>query len=676
MRDMESGNVSQGELKKRLEGFNASVSDKQQVAIAAFRFAERFKDYQPLLSIPNVYAGTVADVDSRRMDAWRNVITGGNPAEAISGLLLYGKEQAIDKFTKLHEAVLYKKTLQIGSEDLFGIENQENRILREGFAVMDEYAALNKILARMDRGADKEDIDFLKQFSTRKDAENFIKTRMEDLRKSFLAFEWFMTRDVHPMYGGAYPQYREGLNAASFNAGVSTLKQSWIDNMWGSYRRENIESYPSGLNWALDWLSRETIRLHLPLQQAFTHAVRFEEKMSKGVANPYEIRYEADENVKKGLEDIGITYRVTRDKDNATLYGRFVEPGTIRGPSEQFMQQQGLNIGYTLSGMFANLGSGSKVGFAGVAALFGGPVLAAIPGAYYGPKFLNDAARQISRSITNWWTGTETAEGFDAWKKSGASDRWENFKDRMAPINKWLTSVSPTEGSGIVDKEETHGAKRVSSHFYWYSNEFATPADIPGREHYMWGSGKRVIEPGEMWKAYNLFEPKTQDFGKIEEAGGYRYGPVFSEPGVSSVRMADSEDLAYASLSIRKRQNNIVDDYFKREQEAEMYSVSRSFMGAMINPFIATNVVSRKTEKALETLFLNLRDSGEQNGWAGTIKKAAAAAPNVIAGGISAPFNVAAIALGGTNYMVKCSYCGTPVIRGASVCPHCKAKYD
>jgi hypothetical protein len=675
MKDL-AGGADKEALKAGLERLRTTVSDPQQVAIAAFRYAEKTRDFEPLLNrMANVKVGTVADIDQQRMEAWKGVFRSGNPAEALSGLLLYGKEQAIDKFTKFHETVLYTKTLQIGSEDLFGIENQENRILREGFAVLDEYGALNKILARMERGADESQIDFLKQFKSRQDAEEFIRLRMGDLQKSFIAFEWFMTRDVHPIYGGAYPYYREGLTAASLNAGVSTLKQSWIDQMWQAYRRENIESYPSGLNWALDWLSRETIRAHLPLQQAFAHAVRFEEKMSKGVANPYEIRYEADDDVKRAFKDMGLDSIHHRDKEGSMLYGRFVEPGTIRGPMDQFLPQQGLNIGYTLSGMLANLGSGSKVGLAGIAALVGGPALATIPGVYYAGKFANDLVRDRSRAMTNFWTGTETSEGFDAWKRTGGEKKWDSFKKFMAPVGKWMSSVNPNEGSAIADKEETHSAKRVSSHFYWYSNEFATPADIPGREHYMFGTGKRVIEPGEMWKVYNLYEARELEQKKSGEQGSYTYKWEYKEPKVSSVRTADTEDLAYASLSIRKRQNNIVEDYFKREQEAEMYSPSKSFMGAMINPFIATNVISGKTEKILNNLYMNARDSVQEEGWLGAAKKFGGATADFFAEGFSAPLNAAAVTLGGTNYMMKCSYCGALIRRGAGSCPQCKVKY-
>ncbi len=405
LRDV-AANQGRDKLEKSLKNFidgkviiDGEVKDKvydpQQVAIAAFRYGEKTRDYKPLLECANVKVGTVAEIDQQRMEAWKNVYRSGNPIEALSGMLLYGKETAIDSFAKFHENVLYKKTLQIGNEDLFGIENQESRILKEAFAVADEYASLNKILARMERGADQNDIALLRQFSDNKEAEIFIKSRLGDLKRSYDAFEWFMTRDVHPIYGGTFPYYRDGLVSASFNAGLSTLKPSWIDQMVTSFRRENLENYPTGVSWALNWAARETIHVNLPLQQAFVHAVRFEDKMTRGIPNPYEIRYEGDGDVKRTLASMGIS---------PVLHGRLLESGTISGPSDQFMQSQGINVGYTLSGLATSLGfSGSKVGWAGAAALVGGPLaVAAIPGVFYAGKFANEAIWDGSRAVGNF----------------------------------------------------------------------------------------------------------------------------------------------------------------------------------------------------------------------------------------------------------------------------------
>gem|GEM_PF-6204283 len=683
LRDLAS-NKGKDALGSSLANIISTVSDPQQVAIAAFRYGEKMKDYQPLLGLANVKVGTVADIDQQRMEAWKNVYRSGNPIEALSGMLLYGKETAIDSFAKFHESVLYKKTLQIGNEDLFGIENQESRILKESFAVADEYGSLNKILARMERGADQNDIAFLRQFSEngvfdKKAAEIFIISRLGDLKRSYDAYEWFMTRDVHPIYGGTFPYYRDGLVSASFNAGLSTLKPSWIDQMITSFRRENLENYPTGVNWALNWAARETIHANLPLQQAFVHAVRFEDKMTRGIPNPYEIRYEGDGDVKRTLASMGIS---------PVLHGRLVEPGTISGPSDQFMQSQGINVGYTLSGLATSLGfSGSKVGWAGAAALVGGPLsVIGLPAVFYAGKFANDAIRDGSRAVGNFKTDSDTSEGIDLWKRLGGDTAWSWSKKRMEPVGNWIASMNPNEGSAIADKEETHLARRVSSHFYWYSNEFGTPADIPGREHFQWGTGRHVVEPAQQWKVYNLYEFKTQEWKQNQDTGRFQW--EFKEPKTSSVNMADKDDLAYASLSIRKRHTTIVDDYFKREQELSYYSPSRHMMGVMINPLIATNFLSSTVERGLNNIYDSARDAIEEEGPIDPqtgrpasaprrlAKKVGGATANFFSTTLSAPLNIAAVTLGGTNYMMKCSQCGSFVRRGASSCPQCRVRYD
>jgi beta-galactosidase beta subunit len=691
LRDL-AANQDRDKLRNDLDSIRKTVSDPQQVAIAAFRYGEKTRDYQPLFSLANVRVGTVADVDQQRMEAWKNVFRSGNPIEALSGMLIYGKETAADKFATFHESILYKKTLQIGSEDLFGIENQESRVLREAFAVADEYASLNKILARMERGANQNDIAFLRQFSDsngvfdRKAAESFLVSRLSDLKRSYDGFEWFMTRDVHPIYGGTFPYYRDGIVSASFNAGLSTMKPSYVDQMLGAFKRENIENYPVGINWAMNWLARETVQVNLPLQQAFVHAVRFEDKMTRGIPNPYEIRYEGDGDVKRTLGSMGLPPEM--------LYGRLVAPGTITGPSDQFMQSQGINVGYTLSGLFSNIGfSGSKVGWAGAAALAMGPLgAAAVPGVFYAGKFANDAVRDFSR-----WTsgGKDMSEGFDPWKRITREEQghgneqgwWKAVKHPFVEAGKWITSINPNEGSAIADKEETNIAKRVSSHFYWYSNEFATPGDIPGREHFQWGTGRRVIEPGQQWKIYNLYEFKQEQEWGQKEAGG-RYEWVFKEPKTSSVNVADKDDLAYASLSIRKRQTTVVDDYFKREQELSYYSPSRHMMGAMINPLIATNFISSTTERIMGGIYDKARDAIEEEGPIDPhtgrpeaaprrfARKVGGATANFFAGALSTPLNIAAATLGGTNYIMKCSQCGSFVRRGAGSCSQCGVKYS
>ena len=664
-------------MRERLEHIRGNVSDPQQVAIAAFKYGEKTREYQPLFSLANVRVGTVADVDQQRMEAWRNVFRSGNIAESLSGLLLYGKETAIDKFATFHESILYKKTLQIGTEDLFGIENQESRILRESFAVADEYASLNKILAKMERGADKNDIAFLRQFSDNKEAEKFILSRLGDLKRSYDAYEWFMTRDVHPIYGGTFPYYRDGLVSASFNAGLSTLKPSWVNQMMDSFERENLKTYPAGVNWALNWLSKETVQANLPLQQAFVHAVRFESKMTRGIPNPYEIRYEGNEDVRRTIEAMNISPDV--------LHGRLLGSGTISNPSDQLMQAQGINVGYTLSGLFSNLGfSGSKVGWAGAAAFVGGPLaVAALPAVFYAGKFANDAIRDGSRAIGNFRSDSDTSQGIDPWARATRDQQglgeergwWKAMKKPFGKAGNWFASMNPNEGSAIADKEETHIAKRVSSHFYWYSNEFATPGDIPGREHYQFGTGRRVIEPGQQWKVYNLYEFKKQEWDKNQETGNYEW--IFREPKTSSVNVADKDDLAYASLSVRKRQTTIVDDYFKREQELSYYSPSRHAMGVMINPLIATNFISSTVERKLNNIYGNVRDGlDEGEGFTHFIKKVGGATINFFPKALSAPMNIAAVTLGGTNYIMRCSQCGGFVTREAKSCSQCGVKYS
>jgi hypothetical protein len=536
----------------------------------------------------------------------------------------------------------------------------------------------------MERGADKTEIDFLNQFKSNQDAETFIRSRLGDLKKSFDAFEWFMTRDVHPIYGGNFPYMREGVVAASFNAGLSTLKPSWIDQMMGTYKRENIENYPTGINWAMNWLAKETIKLNLPLQQSFVHAVRFEDKMTKGIPNPYEIRYEADRDVQRTLASMGLGSIVNDNTGGFTsiLHGRLVEPGMIRGPSDQFMSSQGINIGYTLSGTFSNLGlSASKAGWIGAAAFAAGPLgLAAIPALFYSGKFANDATRDFTRLVSG-------GQGVDPWKRLTKQDQelgeerawWKAVKKPFINVGNWMTSINPNEGSAIADKEETNLAKRVSSHFYWYSNEFATPADIPGREHFMFGTGRRVIEPGQQWKIYNLYEFKEQEWKESSKEKG-RYQWEYKEPKTSSMKLADEDDLAYATLSIRKRQNTVVDDYFKREQELSYYSPSRHAMGAMINPLIATNFLSSTVERSLNSIYTKVRDvveepAGGESRMKHTLKKIGGASAEFFAGAVSTPLNIAAVTLGGTNYIMKCSKCGALVRRDASRCPQCRTEY-
>jgi hypothetical protein len=607
---------------------SSGKATKEEIAIAAFKYGQKSGDYSRLFDSDNVRFGSFAEVEEQRKARLRS--TEGLAAwEVPLARIIQAKEKTIDAFVGMHENVVYRNALRIGNQDMFGIENQENRIMKESFAVLDEYKALNTMLARMEQGNYK--FALVDRFSSNKDAEEYVRGRMKELRNSYDAFEWFMTRDVHPLYGGSYPHMREGLISASFNAGLSTLRPQWIDQMVEAYGTPNYDNYPV-LGGPMKWMSRYLINLNVKLQEPFVLMMRAEDKMTKGIPNPYELRYEYNNDVGRNLSELGVDRALNIDKrigtpnfEISSLGRRFAEPGSIRGPSDQLMPSEKMDIPYTLSSFVSNL---AKV-----------------------PLF----------PVSTFFSLTETMNAYKKTYKGG--DESAIAKPILSFAEKgrgFLNSVMPMEGSAVADAEEKWIAKRPPSHFGWHSGEFGTPGDLPGREHLFWGSGKRQIEPGQMWKLYNLHGLDTD---------------------ADTRSLQDTEGLDYASLSIRKRSSTVVDDYFKREQEATWFSPSKHPVGIMSNPLFFYNWVSSKAEKipvAAAEFVEETREKAKEGKvtYASAAKGAAAKTADFLLSPISNSLNLVAVAAGGTNYLLKCSACGSYVRRDAPNCPICRHQFE
>jgi rubrerythrin len=588
---------------------------KEELAIAAFKHGQKSGNYEQLFNSENVRIGSFADVEEQRKA--RLSSTAGLAAWEIPfAKIMQAKNKTIDSFANMHENVVYRNALRIGNQDIFGVENQENRIMKESFAILDEYKALNTMRARMEQG--NYDFDLVKKLGGQEEAEKYVKARLKDLSKSYDAFEWFMTRDVHPIYGGSHPHLREGLVAASFNAGLSALQPRWVDQMFNGYETPNYDNYPVIGKFLMKPMARYMINFNAKLQEPFVLMMRAEDKMSRNIPNPYEIRYELNPDMKRNLEEQKITV--------SALDRRFGDVGTIRGPGDQLMISEKMNIPYTTSSFLSS--------------------------------FLKATLLPITVPLSLAHTRREQKKLTGAGE--GALEKITDFAER---IREKVNAITPIEGSAIADSEEKWIAKRAPSHFGWHSGEFGTPGDLPGRENIFWGSGKRQIEPGQMWKMYNLHN-------------------LDSEEDTRSLQ--DVEGLDYSSLSIRKRASNVVEDYFRREQEASVFAPSRHPVGVMSSPLFLYNWLSSTTGRVAESLVEKAHNVKEEsaklkaegkNVYAAAAKGALAKTVEFGLSPISNTMNLAAISLGGTNYFLQCNQCGAYLRRDAPNCPICHHQY-